>query len=141
MNGVELLSLLSPEVDLITSHLHGVVGHQGGGLGAVAVLRGGRHEVLDIFVLLLLGKFLDVQIKEGAMDQLRGGGGLGRADLSHDDNREGSENVYICNFLLIEREHCQNVTNNVSRGLYREDKTDERAENLYYRILLIQIQG
>ena len=88
MDGVELLSLLRPEVDLVTSHLHGVVGHQGGGLGAVTVLRSGGHEVLDIFVLLLLGKFLDVQIKEGSMEQLGGGGGLGRADLSHDDGRE-----------------------------------------------------
>ena len=100
MNGVELLALLRPEVDLVAAHLHGVVGHQGGGLGAVTILRSGRHEVPDIFVLLLLGKFLDVQIKEGSMDQLRGGGGLGRADLSHGDGRElaVSQEIFI---LLI----------------------------------------
>ena len=107
---MQLLALLSPEVDLVTSHLHGVVGHQGGGLRAVTLPRSGRHEVLDIFVLLLLRKFLDVQIKEGSMDQLGGGGGLGRADLSHGDGRELSGNIKILfgyfNILLIEREHC-----------------------------------
>ena len=91
---MQLLALLSPQVDLVASHLHGMMGHQGGALRAVAVLRSRRHEVLDIFVLLLLGKFLDVQIKEGSMEQLRGGGGLGRADLGHgDDGRELSENI------------------------------------------------
>ena len=115
---MELLALLRPQVDLVTSHLHGVVGHQGGRLRAVTVLRSGGHHVLDTFVLLLLRKFLDVQIKERAMDQLRGGGGLGRADLSHDDGRELLENIYIFNILLIEREHCQTLLPTKFQGLY-----------------------
>ena len=65
----------------------------------MTVLRSGGHEVLDVLVLLLLGKFLDVQIKEWSMDQLRGGCGLGRADLSHDDGRENCQE--ISNMLLI----------------------------------------
>ena len=35
------------------------------------------------------------------MDQLRGGGGLGGADLSHDDVREGSGNIYISVISLM----------------------------------------
>ena len=128
---MELLALLRPEVDLVTSHLHGVVGHQGGRLRAVTVLRCGGHHVLDTFVLLLLRKFLDVQIKERAMDQLRGGGGLGRADLSHDDGRELLDNIYFQYLANRERTLSDTATDKVWRALYRENKTDEREENLY----------
>ena len=105
VDGVKLLALLRPEVDLVAAHLHGVVGHQGGGLAGLALVGGGGHHVLNSFVLLLLGKFLNVEIEERSMDQFRSWGGLGWADLSHDPVRYSSGGVRSISYNLLSWRH------------------------------------